>query len=107
MELALILGHAACLPPGNNGHKWKSAPLTCLGASSKSLLYCVYITNTKQVIIQRWNDPLSALPGPWISRVTDIILKYHWLIGNRAKYVHSLHEKYGQLEDWPLKQAMH
>ncbi|KAL2831535.1 putative cytochrome P450 [Aspergillus cavernicola] len=47
------------------------------------------------VIIRRWNGPLSSLPGPWISRITDIVLKYHWLTGNRAKYVHSLHGKYG------------
>ncbi|KAF4211746.1 hypothetical protein CNMCM8980_001818 [Aspergillus fumigatiaffinis] len=30
-----------------------------------------------------------------MSKYTGIILTYHWLIGNKAKYVHSLHEKYG------------
>ncbi|KAF5857935.1 hypothetical protein ETB97_005125 [Aspergillus alliaceus] len=62
---------------------WAALPL---------LLLATFLVNT---IIQRWSAPLSALPGPLASKFTDIILKYHWLTGNRAKYVHSLHEKYG------------
>ncbi|KAH7203310.1 cytochrome P450 [Fusarium oxysporum] len=40
-------------------------------------------------------NPLSRLPGPWISCWTDAILKYHWLKGTRAQYVHRLHQRYG------------
>ncbi|KIM95804.1 hypothetical protein OIDMADRAFT_45105 [Oidiodendron maius Zn] len=40
---------------------------------------------------------LSSLPGPWISQYTDLVLKYHWVTGNRAHYVHRLHQKYGPI----------
>ncbi|CVL06816.1 related to benzoate 4-monooxygenase cytochrome P450 [Fusarium mangiferae] len=40
-------------------------------------------------------NPLSRLPGPCISCWTDVILKYHWLKGTRAQYVHRLHQRYG------------
>ncbi|KAF5694773.1 cytochrome P450 monooxygenase [Fusarium denticulatum] len=40
-------------------------------------------------------NPLSRLPGPWISCWTDFIAKYHWLKGTRAQYVHGLHQRYG------------
>ncbi|KAF5259448.1 hypothetical protein FOXYS1_9917, partial [Fusarium oxysporum] len=39
-------------------------------------------------------NPLSRLPGPWISCWTDAILKYHWL-KTKAQYVHRLHQRYG------------
>ncbi|KAF5978572.1 phenol 2-monooxygenase [Fusarium coicis] len=40
-------------------------------------------------------NPLSRLPGPWISCWSDMIAKYHWLKGTRAQYVHDLHQQYG------------
>ncbi|QKD62054.1 cytochrome P450 [Fusarium oxysporum Fo47] len=43
-------------------------------------------------------NPLSRLPGPWISCWTDAILKYHWLKGTKAQYVHRLHQRYGPHE---------
>ncbi|PLB40662.1 cytochrome P450 [Aspergillus candidus] len=42
-----------------------------------------------------WSDPLSPIPGPWFTKWTDIVLKSHWLRGNRMKYVHDLHRQYG------------
>lgn len=46
----------------------------------------------------RWrNDPLASIPGPTIAKWTGLVLKYHWLIGNRMKYVHALHERYGPI----------
>ncbi|KAF4449388.1 hypothetical protein F53441_7367 [Fusarium austroafricanum] len=41
--------------------------------------------------------PLSCLPGPEVSRWTDLVLKYHWLKGTRAQYVHALHQRYGSV----------
>lgn len=40
-------------------------------------------------------NPISQVPGPWISRWTDLKLIYYWLTGRRAYYVHALHEQYG------------
>lgn len=42
-------------------------------------------------------DPLSQVPGPWYAKWTSIVIKYHWLKGNRARYQHGLHLKYGTL----------
>lgn len=39
--------------------------------------------------------PTSQLPGPWITQLTDAVTLYYWLTGRKAKYVHSLHQKYG------------
>ncbi|KAK5651667.1 hypothetical protein OQA88_11842 [Cercophora sp. LCS_1] len=40
--------------------------------------------------------PTSQLPGPWITKWTDAVTLYYWLTGRKAKYVHSLHQKYGK-----------
>jgi cytochrome P450 len=39
------------------------------------------------------------VPGPWITKWTDIIIKYKALTGQRAFYVQSLHEEFGMLDD--------
>ncbi|KAK3329943.1 cytochrome P450 [Apodospora peruviana] len=39
--------------------------------------------------------PLSHLPGPWYSKYTSLISKYHWLRGHQPAYVHRLHQQYG------------
>lgn len=41
------------------------------------------------------SSPLAKVPGPWYSKFTELVLRWHWLQGKRAKYVHSLHQKYG------------
>lgn len=45
--------------------------------------------------------PLAAIPGPWYSKFTGAIVTYHWLAGKRAKYVHTLHQKYGPSDPPP------
>jgi len=53
------------------------------------------------MVIQSFNrirkSPISRVPGPWITNWTDIIIKYKGLTGQRPVYVHSLHEKYGNI----------
>ncbi|KAK8135037.1 hypothetical protein PG984_007049 [Apiospora sp. TS-2023a] len=39
--------------------------------------------------------PLSKIPGPWYSRFTRLVLKYHILAGREMYYIHSLHQRYG------------
>ncbi|KAK5107264.1 hypothetical protein LTR62_001580 [Meristemomyces frigidus] len=39
--------------------------------------------------------PLAHVPGPFISRCTNLRLKYAILRGNRVCYIHSLHQRYG------------
>ena len=41
--------------------------------------------------------PLAAIPGPWYSRFTHLVLKYEVIRGRRVFYVHHLHQKYGPL----------
>ncbi|KAL7961249.1 cytochrome P450 [Trichoderma compactum] len=42
-------------------------------------------------------DPLSQVPGPGYTKWTSLVIKYHWLKGNRARYQHELHLEYGPL----------
>ncbi|KAL5333391.1 cytochrome P450 [Aspergillus crustosus] len=42
-------------------------------------------------------DPLRSIPGPFLSRWTDLHVKFVWLAGGRPQYVHSLHQKYGPI----------
>ncbi|KAI0150773.1 cytochrome P450 [Xylariaceae sp. FL1272] len=42
-------------------------------------------------------DPLSAVPGPWYAKWTDLVASYHWVKGTKPSYVHSLHQKYGPI----------
>ena len=40
-------------------------------------------------------NPLTHVPGPLVSRFSNWRLKYAVLTGERARYVHALHERYG------------
>jgi len=40
---------------------------------------------------------LSSVPGPWYSRFTHLVLKFHIISGRRIHYVDSLHQKYGSV----------
>lgn len=42
-------------------------------------------------------DPLSKIPGPFISKFTGILETFYYARGYRHEYVHSLHVKYGVL----------
>ncbi|KAK8093487.1 hypothetical protein PG997_000172 [Apiospora hydei] len=39
--------------------------------------------------------PLSKVPGPWYSRFTRLVLKYHILAGREMYHIHALHRRYG------------
>ncbi|KAJ5548037.1 hypothetical protein N7513_005271 [Penicillium frequentans] len=47
-------------------------------------------------LYQRITNPLAHIPGPEISKWTDLVYKYYWFSGKIPYYVHSLHEKYGK-----------
>ncbi|CAO2651104.1 Nn.00g094010.m01.CDS01 [Neocucurbitaria sp. VM-36] len=40
-------------------------------------------------------SPLSKLPGPWYSKYTNVVLRYHTLSGRRIFYTDELHHRYG------------
>ncbi|KAK3391929.1 cytochrome P450 [Sordaria brevicollis] len=40
-------------------------------------------------------SPLSHIPGPFYTKFTSLLLKYHELRATRTKYIHSLHLRYG------------
>lgn len=46
-------------------------------------------------IARSLSAPLRGVPGPFIARFTSLILKRNELKGNRTRYIHGLHEKYG------------
>lgn len=41
------------------------------------------------------SSPLAKVPGPWYSNFTELVVRWHWLQGKRASYIHTLHKKYG------------
>ncbi|KAK8106995.1 sterigmatocystin biosynthesis P450 monooxygenase [Apiospora kogelbergensis] len=47
------------------------------------------------VVINALRCPLSAIPGPWHTRFTRLVLKYHILTGREMYYIHALHQRYG------------
>src|SRR4051794_14834148 len=50
-----------------------------------------------QIILYNvFGNPLSRLPGPWYTKWTSGVLKYHIVKGSRALYIHDLHHKYGK-----------
>lgn len=50
-------------------------------------------------ILYRSTNSLSSIPGPLWSTWTDLPVRLQLLYGVKAKYVHSLHEKYGEREE--------
>lgn len=40
---------------------------------------------------------LSSLPGPWYSKFTHLVLKFHIVAGRRIHYTHDLHRRYGPI----------
>ncbi|KAJ5993933.1 hypothetical protein N7451_009657 [Penicillium sp. IBT 35674x] len=47
-------------------------------------------------LYQRFINPLAHIPGPEISKWTDLVYKYYWFSGKIPYYVHNLHEKHGK-----------
>ncbi|KAJ6111538.1 hypothetical protein N7523_007599 [Penicillium sp. IBT 18751x] len=62
-----------------------------------TILGCLIGILCLQFIYKRLSNPLSRIPGPSISRWTDIVYLYYWLAGQVPYYVHDLHEKYGPI----------
>ncbi|KAL4802600.1 cytochrome P450 [Aspergillus unguis] len=46
-------------------------------------------------LIRRLRSPITKLPGPWYTRFTSLVLKYHEFTSNRRLYIHGLHKRYG------------
>lgn len=42
-----------------------------------------------------FRGPLSHIPGPTVSKWTNLRLQFAVLTGERVRYVHALHEAYG------------
>ncbi len=61
-----------------------------------ALFLILYFLNN--VLRQALRPGLSSILGPVFSRYTNLPLKWHVLQGQRTKYIHSLHERYGT---WP------
>ncbi|OAQ70277.1 cytochrome P450 [Pochonia chlamydosporia 170] len=40
-------------------------------------------------------NPISKVPGPWYSKWTDLVARYHYFTGQKVFYVHGLHKRYG------------
>ncbi|TFB01445.1 putative sterigmatocystin biosynthesis P450 monooxygenase STCB [Trichoderma ghanense] len=55
----------------------------------------LYLVNVFASLLPQ--NPLRNVPGPWYIRWTSIVIKYHGLKGNRARYQHDLHLQYGPL----------
>jgi hypothetical protein len=62
----------------------------CLQYRSRSMLM-----GTQVKIYKGLRNPLRRLPGPEHSLWTRLPLKYAILQGERVRYVHSLHDRYG------------
>ncbi|KAJ4396222.1 hypothetical protein N0V93_000441 [Gnomoniopsis smithogilvyi] len=62
---------------------------------SDFLLVAVALSAVVYYVYGVLSSPLAKIPGPWYSNFTEFVVRWHWLQGQRAKYVHSLHQKYG------------
>lgn len=60
-----------------------------------SLFFIVLSATILFLVFRSVLNPLSRLPGPLLSRWTNIRLKINILLGNRMNYVHKLHAQYG------------
>ncbi|KAB8067048.1 cytochrome P450 [Aspergillus leporis] len=60
-------------------------------------IFTIFLVAFVKVLWTVYNDPISSVPGPWLSRWTGAVAEYHWVMGKRPKYVHSLHKKYGSI----------
>ncbi|KAB8235967.1 cytochrome P450 [Aspergillus alliaceus] len=57
-----------------------------------SIAVLVYVLS---VVYRSQKSRLSYIPGPWYTKFTDLPLRYKVVTGQRPRYVHALHEKYG------------
>ncbi|KAH8422496.1 uncharacterized protein LDX57_000250 [Aspergillus melleus] len=50
-----------------------------------------------KTLLRAYQNGISSIPGPWHSRWTGLVAEYHWMMGNRPRYVHDLHQSYGPI----------
>lgn len=55
---------------------------------------CLAIT---RYIIQIYSSPLNKIPGPWYTKFTSLILRWHHFRADRTRYIHDLHLRYGSV----------
>lgn len=60
------------------------------------------LTSVQHFIYNRLSSPLARIPGPAISKWTDLVYIYYWFAGKAPNYVHRLHETYGKNLQWHL-----
>lgn len=61
-----------------------------IGISITAVLYAI------PVLLRAFHPDLVKIPGPFLSRFTALPLKFQVLSGRRTKYIHSLHQQYGE-----------
>ncbi|KAL1795198.1 hypothetical protein ACET3X_007014 [Alternaria dauci] len=64
------------------------------GIAAAILVALAYII---KLVWAGYTSPLAKLPGPWYSRYTNLVLRYHVLSGRRIFYVDKLHQRYGSV----------
>lgn len=60
----------------------------------------------EQLGLRTRHDPISELPGTWLSRWTNIEFLVELVKGKQPIYVHSLFQKYGMYKTLYLCQSM-
>ncbi|KAI1379517.1 cytochrome P450 [Hypoxylon crocopeplum] len=65
--------------------------------STVNLIWTLVGLFVLQSVYTTLKNPLSSIPGPLLSRWTDLPVRVKLLSGTKARYVHSLHEKYGPI----------
>lgn len=73
---------------------WASAGLYGLRLMYNHSLLGVPANHIKR-ISNAYQGDLRKIPGPWLSRFFRLPLKLAIMSGDRYRYIHSLHEKYG------------
>ncbi|KAI2963495.1 hypothetical protein CBS147324_8989 [Aspergillus niger] len=48
-------------------------------------------------LYQRLSSPISKLPGPWYTKLTSLVIKYHEFSASRRVFIHQLHKRYGNI----------
>ncbi|PWY69425.1 cytochrome P450 [Aspergillus eucalypticola CBS 122712] len=60
-------------------------------------LWCAAIVIFLVFLYQRLSDPVSKLPGPWYTKLTSLVIKYHEFSASRRVFIHQLHKQYGTI----------
>ncbi|KAI9369047.1 cytochrome P450 [Aspergillus egyptiacus] len=68
-----------------------------VGGSILALIKVFSVLFFTIALLRASQSTISFLPGPWASKWTGLILQYHSMKGNKAKYIHDLHRKYGRV----------